>query len=280
MSKEGFYKFKKKYKNFSTKIKKNIYAIADDKKNLISYHKYLKSIKISNLKFKKIDKSKLHLKKISYAIKCDEELIEQKKIIKYFNNELKKNILFSSDVKEIQKRGKKFVIKNKEYDYVINCTWQQSFALKKLNLIYENCIIPIYKSSLKEHPAYTIMDGPFFTFYPWKKNVFGLYSVKYSRLNKSKNINYIKNKFQNTRYINKIKIRKKIEIKFSEFYPDFKKNFKFCGFLTSIRTIQSNKNDARICIVENNNNFINILSGKIDHIFYAGEKVLKCLKKY
>ena len=49
--------------------------------------------------------------------------------------------------------------------------------------------------------------------------------------------------------------------------------------MTSIRTIQSNKNDARICIVENNNNFINILSGKIDHIFYAGEKGFKMSEK-
>ena len=49
----------------------------------------------------------------------------------------------------------------------------------------------MYKLKVKKHPAYTIMDGPFFTFYPWKKNYFGLYSVKYSRVNKSKSINKI-----------------------------------------------------------------------------------------
>lgn len=48
----------------------------------------------------------------------------------------------------------------------------------------------------------------------------------------------------------------------------------------SIRTIIKNKKDARICLVKNNDNFINIMSGKIDHIFYAHDEVLKCIKTY
>ena len=75
-------------------------------------------------------------------------------------------------------------------------------------------------------------------------------------------------------------IKSKIERKFSKFYPEFKKKFIFQRYLTSIRTILYNKNDARVCLVENDNNFVNILSGKIDHIFYAASEVIKCLNKY
>ena len=74
-------------------------------------------------------------------------------------------------------------------------------------------------------------------------------------------------------------INKKIVNGFVNFYPDFHKNFKFVKNLNSIRTIIKNKKDARICIVKNEDNFINILSGKIDHIFYAFDEVLKILKK-
>ena len=60
--------------------------------------------------------------------------------------------------------------------------------IKKLT--YEYCTILLYKSLQKDHPAITIMDGPFFTLYPWdnKKN-FGLYSVVRSRLLIDKNLN-------------------------------------------------------------------------------------------
>ena len=47
-----------------------------------------------------------------------------------------------------------------------------------------------------------------------------------------------------------------------------------------IRTIIKNKKDARLCIVKNNNNFINVMPGKIDHVFFAFEEVLKCIKTY
>ena len=133
---------------------------------------------------------------------------------------------------------------------------------------------------VKKHHAYTIMDCPFFTFYPWKKNYFGLYSVKYSRVNKSKRINKIIKLNKNLTIKIKNSIKSKIERKFSKFYPEFKKKFVFQRYLTSIRTILYNKNDARVCLVENDKNIVNILSGKIDHIFYAASEVIKCLNKY
>ena len=280
MSQIGFYKFKKNLPYFSYKINNNIYAIADDDRNLTSFKKFTSAMNSSNLNFKIIDVRKTSLKKISHAIKCDEEIINQEKAIIFFKKNLKTNLHFNKNIKKIKKSGKKFLINKIEYDFVINCTWQQSFSSKKLKLIYENCLIPLYKLKVKKHPAYTIMDGPFFTFYPWNKKHFGLYSVKYSRVNISKSINKILKLNKNLNLKTKNSIKRKIENQFSKFYPDFKKKFKFERYLTSIRTILYKKNDARVCLVENNNNFINILSGKIDHIFYAASEVIKCLNKY
>ena len=280
MSQNGFYKFKKNLPNFSNRINDNIYAIANDRRNLTSFKKYISSLNSSNLNYKIINIKTTSLKNISYAIKCDEEIINQDKAISFFKKTLKKNLIFNKNIKKIKKIGKKFLINKIEYDFVINCTWQQSFSSKRHKLIYENCLIPVYKLKVKKHPAYTIMDGPFFTFYPWKKNYFGLYSVKYSRVNKSKSINKIIKLNKNLTIKIKNTIKSKIERKFSKFYPEFKKKFIFQRYLTSIRTILYNKNDARVCLVENDNNFVNILSGKIDHIFYAASEVIKCLNKY
>jgi hypothetical protein len=126
------------------------------------------------------------------------------------------------------------------------------------------------------------MDGPFFTLYPWDQNKkYGLYSVKNSRMLIDKNLVTLRKRV--SKIVNKsflTDIRKKIENEYSQFYPLFKKNFKFIKFLNSYRTIVKSKEDSRACIVIEKNNFIDIMSGKIDHIFYALKKVEQCLKKF
>ena len=122
------------------------------------------------------------------------------------------------------------------------------------------------------------MDGPFHTLLEWSKNIFALYSVKNSRILTSKSLQKVEKSFKSLSTSRELEVRKKIEISFLKFYPDFNKNFKFFKNLKSIRTIIKNKKDSRICIVKNKNNFINILSGKIDHIFYAYEQVMKHIK--
>ena len=126
------------------------------------------------------------------------------------------------------------------------------------------------------------MDGPFYTLYPWdSKNNFGLYYVKESRLFSGKNIELLKKKVSKNIHKNYLRtVKNKIETKYSYFYPEFKKNFKFLKYLCSYRTIIRNKDDSRACQIREKNNFIDILSGKIDHIFYALERVEQCLKKY
>ena len=124
------------------------------------------------------------------------------------------------------------------------------------------------------------MNGPFYTLLKWNKNLFGLYSVKDSRIFISKNFNRVRKSFKNLSVKKEHQIKEKILKGFLKFYPNFRNNFKFVKNLYSIRTIIKNKKDARICIVRNKDNFINILSGKIDHIFYAYEEVLKCIKTY
>ena len=61
---------------------------------------------------------------------------------------------------------------------------------------------------------------------------------------------------------------------------NFDKNFKFKKNLLSIRVIQENKSDSRICKVYDDKGVITVFPGKIDHIFYAYQKVKNCLKRF
>lgn len=282
-SKDGFKIFKKKLKLFSKKIKNNFYAVSCANGNQINFKKYCSILKFNRLKFKIVDSSFLpYLKNVEGIVKCDEEMILVEKAKKYYKRKLIRNIFFNHEIKKINIKKRKFIVAKKQYDIVINCTWFQLFNKKIRNLLYEYCTILLYKSVKKNHPAITIMDGPFFTLYPWDQNKnYGLYSVKNSRMILDKNINNLKKKV--SKIVTKSfleNVRKKIEQEYSYFYPSFKKNFRFVKFLNSYRTILKNKNDSRACLVFEKNNFIDIMSGKIDHVFYALKKVEQCLKKF
>ena len=75
-------------------------------------------------------------------------------------------------------------------------------------------------------------------------------------------------------------LRKSHEQQISDYYPLFKKYFKFKKNIITYRTIINNANAERSSKVYINKekNLINVLSGKIDHIFAVSEKVKKCVK--
>ena len=278
MSYNGYLKFIKKYPKFSKPLDNNIYAIAKDNSNMITPKAYEKSIKESNLNFSNISLDDGNLININKAYNTNERQIDQEKAKIFFKKNLKENIFFKKNIKTIKKNNGKFKINKKIFDYVINCSWQQSFKSSDFDLTYEHCLVSLFRAKKNKHYSYTIMDGPFYTLLEWKDKMFALYSVSDSRILVSKNFKKINNSLKMLSIKDEMRIKDKIVNGFLKFYPNFNKNFTFVKNLKSIRTIIKNKKDARICVVKNNDNFINILSGKIDHIFYAYEEVLKCLK--
>jgi len=280
MSFEGYQKFINFYPKFSKPLNNNIYAIANDSANMMTAKAYEKSIKESKLNFSNISLKDINLKNIKKAYNTNERQIDHNKAKKFFKKNLKKNIFFKKNIKFIKKIDNRYKIDNKIFDYVINCSWQQSFKLSDFNLTYEHCLVSLFRAKNKKHHSYTIMDGPFYTLLQWSNNIFALYSVKDSRVLVSKNFKKVNNSLKKLSNNDEINVKNKIVNGFLKFYPNFEKNFIFVKNLNSIRTITKNKKDARICVVKNKDNFINILSGKIDHIFYAYEEVLKCIKIY
>ena len=279
-SKTGYNKFIKTFPSLVEKINKNFYVIAKDEKNLIDFDIYKQILKSNRLNFK-IEKKEHGLKNFSGIISCDEKLINTKKAIKFFSSKISKNIKFNYNVKKIIKENGKFIINNSKYDYIINSSWQTSFPAKKINYTYEACLFFLYICKETNHPAITIMDGPFITLYPQDKKKFTLYSVKYTRLKKFKRFNTclsFLNKIKQKKFINKYKLKHEEQIK--KYYPNFSKKFKFLKPVITYRTIIDNANAERSSKILLKDKFINLLSGKIDHIFKSSEEIKKCLKKY
>ena len=276
----GFNNFIKEYPNLSKKIKNNIYAIASDANNITDFGTYVQIMKSTNLKFKLLNPKKYKLFNVEGALSCKERMINSEKAKIFFKNKLYRNLVLNSEIKKIAKQKKKYVINNSSYDFVINCTWQQLKGFSNWNFNYEACLTFLYKPKFKNLPSITIMDGPFYTLYEWNKEFFNLYSVKSSILISTKNLVLAKKKIAQLDTKKKFLIRKKAEQGFEKFFPEFKKKFKFYGYLKTLKTIQNMQTHNRNVQVQEKNKFIDVLSGKIDHITIASKEVLKCVKKY
>lgn len=286
LSKSNFFKFKKEYSFLTKKIKNNIYSISNSKKSKVDFKDYCKILKESKLKFKKLNPKNSISKKIRNiegSIICDEELILISRSIEFFYQKLKSKIKFNLEVDKIIFNKNNYFIDGDKFDYIIDCTGCRFRKNKTKNLRYEFCSVFLYnKEKNNDDFALTIMDGPFFTLYPWnEKTEYGLYSVQNSRLISSQNIVSLRKRVHKT--INRKFLynkRKTVENKFLRYYPEFKKQFKFKKYLLSYRTLIENKFDTRVCKVTNENRFISVFPGKIDHIFYAYNEIKKCLKKF
>ncbi len=279
-SRNGYKSFVKKFPNFVKKIKNNLYIVADHKENLVDFEIYKQILKSNKLPFKE-EKNDFGLKNYKGIISCKEKLIDMDAAKNFFSKQLKKNIITNYTINSFKEKNNQIYIDNQSYDYLINCTWQTSFPNKDLDFTYEACLFFLYKSKVKNHPAITIMDGPFSTLYPQKKDFFTLYSVKHTRLKTFKNfynckdylVNYKKN-------INLKDVKKNHENQIMYFYPNFLKNFKFQKKLLTYRTIINYANAERSSKIFQKGRVIDLLSGKIDHVIECSKEIKKCLKKY
>ena len=279
-SKNGYKAFVKKFPNFVKNIKKNLYVIANHKENLIDFDIYKQILQSNKLSFKE-EKNNFNLINFKGVISCKEKLIDMDAAKKFFSKKLEKNIITNYKVDTLIKKNNKILINNIEFDNLINCTWQTYFPNKNLDFTYEACLFFLYKSKVKDHPAITIMDGPFSTLYPQKKDFFTLYSVKHTRLKSFKKFKNCENfLIDYKKNINLKKVRKNHENQIMHFYPNFLKNFQFKKELLTYRTIINNANAERSSKIFQNGKIINLLSGKIDHIIECSNEIKKCLKKY
>ena len=168
------------------------------------------------------------------------------------------------------------LLKDKKYDYIINCTWGTFSPFENVDIFYEPCITFLYKTQKKDF-ALTIMDGEFISLYPYNKNLYTLTSVKNTPLAKHKTISEVTKQLESLQESDILEIREKMEKETLYYYPQFLEDFSYDSYYTSIKTKLNVKNDCRQVVVESKGREIFVLPGKIDTIFYAEEHVLNIL---
>lgn len=279
-AKQTHKKFINTFPNCVETISNNLYAIHKD--SMVDFQSYLYKMDFHGLEYEILDKSAYknlfkNIDDIEGIIRTKEKKINLSKLVA----EIKKNIITNENINVITNYVFRNEKKNKEYDYLINCSYTNpSIFLEntKNNYKYELCFMPLLEVEKKyEDNSITIMDGNFCSFYQAdEKNTFTLSNVLYTP--------YFKSFDSESLYkIQKSLSKKQIKIICEKIIEDSKKYItipdyiiKKC-YISQKCKVLNDENDYRgsYCIKEENT--ITIVPGKISAVFDLLEKVEKML---
>jgi len=254
---DTFQKFLNEYGFLTKSIINNWYCV-DNKKSIIDYRTYLQIF--NDYQHDEVDNI---FKNVEGIINTKEKQIDFKSAYNYFNNEL--NSIHIQ--KEILKKDLKAL--SKKYDMVIDCTNNHLEHKYKKNSFFETTVSYIYEK-IKETPfdAITMVDGPFFSIYPYKNNLYTITDVEFTPLKTfktSKPIKKYNEAISKTKFL--LNNSKNIEKKILKYYPEFLESFRYNGYFLSTKSKTVNSSDDRYPIINKNKNIYYCFTGKIQGIF-------------
>lgn len=255
---QGFTQFLTHYPDLSLPCN-NWYAI-HRQRSLIDLETYCAVMTSSGLTFR-LGNPEIHLREMEGYLECDERIVCTQKACKFFEAQL-----------DIQS-GDGF---QEKADYYIDCTGGLWFNVP--NYIYEPCVMLHYSGPVN-HPAITVMDGPFFTIYPTETpGLFTVYSVPHTPLCQTQAYRRAAVCLQQYNQAALLRQRHQIETQITQLYPDFLTHFQFANHVTTIRTKPTAQCALRGCAVVQQGNTLHVSPGKIDNIFHATALVNQSLQ--
>jgi hypothetical protein len=256
-SKNGFDTFLEMFPDLTTEIRRNIYAI--HKNSLLDFDTYLNIFKYEKYDFEVLNE------KISNnfqgAIIVNERYINPFKSKVFFQN-LNLNIEFNSKIDyhegEYFLNGKKL-----NADIIINSTYGGLESKITSGNFRKEMFLTFIIKMLSPPPfgALTVMDGEFYSIYPYDihNNLYTLTHVRYGVVSPEIDEDEIN------------KLYAIVSDLVSQDINEFDKYFKLDGFFKSYKYKPNSKSDMRSTLLFKEQNSYVICSGKIDTIFLAKE---------
>lgn len=207
------------------------------------------------------------LQNIEGCINTKERYIDFYSLELYFNSKLKQNFI----QKEIESTEE---IKD-QYDYVIDCT--NNFLKPNTNSFYELTATLLYKRKNNcPFDALTLVDGNFFSIYPYKVGIYTLTDVEHTPIKTFSSSKEAENFELTEDHIKQIQFN--MEKKVGSYYKNFLSDFEYVGFFRSIKSKFYNNSANRYPIIEQNENVISCYTGKIQGIYPIENLILNTIR--
>lgn len=273
---DGFQRFMDRYANLSAPVENNIYAVPNYR-SLIDYQTYKLIMVSSGLRFVDCEKIPDCLVDIEGCMSTPERVILQEKARDYFARRLQSMLRSDTKVASIENVTNGVTIDGETFDYAIDATWGHLTPLP-IEVVYEPTLLLFYETQ-EAFPAITLVDGPLGSIYPTdQKNMFTLSSVPHTPLGRYTSAREARHAIDAVSSEVIHHKREAMETQISLNVPAFRDVFRYAGIQTSIKTKPIGMFDDRSCHIFHDRRVISVLSGKIDSIFYAAERILSIIE--
>lgn len=284
-----------------------IFCVANNNKTLIDYTTMKLIMSGSGLPYSELttnELSSLGFKHIEGGFRVNEAILMVDEAKKWFAEILKNNgvsIYFNHCINKIDNSGDKIKINDNTYDYVLNCTYNQTLHYEsQYGSYFDLCFYLIVASKKNKEEcnieSFGIFDGPFPSLEPYgykdipekykkyqNKKIFQVFHVKHTIVAKSKNIEEIRQlKNGGLKKQHEKDVTQNILNEIISFFPKFLEEFDVIGNCLELRYRADNLCDDRPLIAEVDESihprFIQVVSSKLTSIFSAEDKVIDILK--
>jgi hypothetical protein len=252
----GFGRFMQEYPNLTRAVPDNLYAVPE-RESLLDFATYCLVMTASGLDYAIVPIPNF-LSGIEGCIYVDERVILVTEARAHFTGRLKNALRLETTCAPPKENGK---IGTEAFDWVIDATWG-AFQNLPVEVTYEPTIL-LYYEARQPFPAVTLVDGPLCSIYPTEDPaVFTLSSVVHTPVNGMSSV---------------LVKRAAMEQQISRYISAFRDIFRFVGPQHSAKTKPLGASDDRASRVFQRGRVISVLSGKIDGIFYAADRVLEMI---
>ena len=275
-SRDGFIRFMERYPTLSADVAENIYAVPKGS-SLMDFNTYKLIMVSSGLNFVELAPRPELLRNVEGMVHTHERVILIERARRYFGEKLERALHFNTPVENIVETEAGVLVNGHLYDYAIDATWGHRGGLP-MPVIYEPTLL-LYYEARERVPAVTLVDGPLCSVYPTEDPaIYTLSSVPHTPLGRFDNAAAAAHcRDSVTADLVETK-RRAMETQISVNMPGFGDRFRFMGIQLAMKTKPIGNFDDRSCHVSRQGRCFVVMSGKIDTIFFATERILTMIE--
>jgi hypothetical protein len=275
-SRDGFGRFQERYPELSREVPENVYAVPRAE-SLIDFQTYRLIMTSSGIDYLEAARCSVPLQGIDGLLLTKERVLLLERARAYFKSRLGSDLVLDHRVEGIEEDATGVVVNGLRFDFLVDATWGHHFGIPSA-VFYEPTML-LYYEAQQAFPALTFVDGPLCSIYPTEDpKIFTLSSVPFTPLGHVRTGAEARAALGRVDHETVVAKVAEMEAHVSKFVPGFRDNFRFVGPQMSIKTKPVGNYDDRSCQVFKRGRVFSVLSGKIDTIFFAMERILAIME--
>jgi hypothetical protein len=275
-SRDGFMRFCERYPHLSREIAENIYAVPREDSS-IDFATYRLIMTSSGIDFREVRETSVVLRGVDGLMLVGERVLLIERARRYFTEGLGASLHLATRVTEVEDRADGIYVNGARYDVLVDATWGHRAGLP-MRFFYEPTVLLYYETD-DPFPALTLVDGALCSVYPTEDpGLFTLSSVPHTPLGRADTAAEARRMRDGVTAETVAEKVRLMEEQISRYLPEFKERFRFVGPQLAIKTKPVGKFDDRSCYVFRRGRTFTVMSGKIDTVFVATDRILAAIE--